>query len=252
MGLKTIIADDEVLARQKLRQLLADESDIEIVGEGATAFEIIDLVQFTNPDLVFLDIQLPGMDAFDILSALSSRAEPVQMPSIVFTTAFDQYAVRAFEINAADYLLKPFTRERLKEAVQRVRAQMNGSHENGAVSSRATDNSRYAARIVFKSKGRILFLPVTDIRWVAAEENYIRIRTERESHLLRETMAHFESRLDPASFIRVHRSTIVNLQYVKEIRTDTQEGEAFVLMCDGQKLPLSRGYRSRIAQLMAR
>jgi two-component system, LytTR family, response regulator len=250
MTLKTIIADDEVLARQKLRQLLADESDIEIVGEGATAFETIDLVQFTNPDLVFLDIQLPGMDAFDILAALSNGAETAQLPNIIFTTAFDQYAVRAFEINAVDYLLKPFTRERLKEAVQRARVAV--SQENGAGTSRAADAPRYTSRVVFKSKGRILFLPVTDIRWVAAEENYVRICTERESHLLRETMAHFEGRLDPASFIRVHRSTIVNLQYVKEIRTDTQEGEPFVLMRDGQKLPLSRGYRARITQLMAR
>lgn len=251
MVLKTIIADDEVLARQKLRQLLADESDIEIVGEGATAFEIIDLIQFANPDLVFLDIQLPGMDAFGILSSLSSGSD-AQLPSIVFTTAFDQYAVRAFEINAVDYLLKPFTRERLKEAVQRVRAQVAAPHENGNSESRTAETARYTSRIVFKSKGRILFLPVADIRWVAAEENYIRICTERESHLLRETMAHFEGRLDPSSFIRVHRSTIVNLQFVKEIRTDAPEGEPFVLMRDGQKLPLSRGYRTRIAQLMAR
>jgi two-component system, LytTR family, response regulator len=252
MVLKTIIADDEVLARQKLRHLLADESDIEIVGEGATALESIDLVQFTHPDLVFLDIQMPGMDAFDILSELSNVTESARMPRVIFTTAFDQYAVRAFEINAVDYLLKPFTRERLKEAVQRARTQIASSHENGVAASRAADSSHYTARIVFKSKGRILFLPVTDIRWVAAEENYVRICTDRESHLLRETMAHLEARLDPASFIRVHRSTIVNLQYVKEIRTDTQEGEPSVLMRDGQKLPLSRGYRSRIAQLMAR
>jgi two-component system, LytTR family, response regulator len=251
MTLKTIIADDEVLARQKLRHLLADESDIEIVGEGATALESIDLVQFTRPDLIFLDIQMPGMDAFDILSELSTVTESSRMPRVIFTTAFDQYAVRAFEINAVDYLLKPFTRERLKEAVQRARAQIASSSENGVAASRTTETARYTARIVFKSKGRILFLPVTDIRWVAAEENYVRICTERESHLLRETMAHLEARLDPASFIRVHRSTIVNLQYVKEIRTDTQEGEPFVLMRDGQRLPLSRGYRVRIAQLMA-
>ncbi len=251
MPLKTIIADDEVLARQKLRQLLAEESDIEIVGEGATALEIIDLVQFTSPDLLFLDIQMPGMDAFEILSTLSKDAGS-ELPVIIFTTAFDQYAVRAFEIDAVDYLLKPFTRERLKEAVQRARTQLARPGENGSATSRTSENSRYTARIVFKSKGRILFLPVTDIRWVAAEENYIRICTERESHLLRETMSHIEGRLDPTAFIRVHRSTIVNIQHVKEIRTDTQQGEPFVLMREGQKLPLSRGYRARIAQLMAR
>lgn len=252
MPLKTIIADDEVLARQKLRQLLSDEDDIDIVGEGATALEIIDLVQFTAPDLLFLDIQLPGMDAFEILSALSTVVGVDHLPGIIFTTAFDQYAVRAFEIDAVDYLLKPFTRERLKEAVQRARMQLSAPRENGHRATQSPEATRYTARIVFKSKGRILFLPVTDIRWVAAEENYIRICTERESHLLRETMSHIESRLDPASFIRVHRSTIVNIQHVKEIRTDTQQGEPFVLMREGQKLPLSRGYRSRIAQLMAR
>ena len=251
MSLTTIISDDEVLARQKLRQLLADESDISIVGEGATALETIDLVQFTNPDLLFLDIQMPGMDAFDILSALAASTEAAKMPRIIFTTAFDQYAVRAFEINAVDYLLKPYTRQRLKEAVQRARTQIASPHENGAPVAASSNGTAYTTRIVFKSKGRILFLPVTDIRWVAAEENYVRICTERESHLLRETMAHLEGRLDPVSFIRVHRSTIVNLQYVKEIRTDTQEGEPFVLMRDGQRLPLSRGYRSRITQLVA-
>lgn len=250
MSLKTIIADDEVLARQKLRQLLADENDISIVGEGATALETIDLVQFTNPDLLFLDIQMPGMDAFDILSALAASSDATHMPLVIFTTAFDQYAVRAFEINAVDYLLKPYSRQRLKEAVQRARTEIAAPHENGAANSTASTAASYTSRIVFKSKGRILFLPVTDIRWVGAEENYVRICTERESHLLRETMAHLEGRLDPASFIRVHRSTIVNLQYVKEIRTDTQEGEPFVLMRDGQRLPLSRGYRARISQLV--
>lgn len=250
MSLKTIIADDEVLARQKLRQLLADENDISIVGEGATALETIDLVQFTNPDLLFLDIQMPGMDAFDILSALAASTDATNMPLVIFTTAFDQYAVRAFEINAVDYLLKPYSRQRLKEAVQRARTEIAAPHENGAANSTASTAASYTTRIVFKSKGRILFLPVTDIRWVGAEENYVRICTERESHLLRETMAHLEGRLDPSSFIRVHRSTIVNLQYVKEIRTDTQEGEPFVLMRDGQRLPLSRGYRARISQLV--
>lgn len=252
MSIKAIIADDEVLARQKLRQLLADESEIRIVGEGATALETIDLVQFAKPDLLFLDIQMPGMDAFDILSALAAVTNAADMPSIIFTTAFDQYAVRAFEIDAVDYLLKPYTRHRLKEAVQRALAQRAAPRENGAATSGTANGGSYTSRIVFKSKGRILFLPVKDIRWVSAEENYVKICTERESHLLRETMAHLEARLDPASFIRVHRSTIVNLQYVKEIRTDAQGGEPFVLLRDGQRLPLSRGYRSRIAQLVER
>jgi len=249
MKIKTVIADDEVLARQKLRQLLQDEENVEIVGEGANALETIDLVQFTNPDLLLLDVHMPDMDGFDIVSMLIANRQ-VRLPRIIFTTAHDKYAIRAFEINAIDYLLKPFTRERLKQAFVRAEQQIAGSNENG-VGRKPESDCEYATRLVFKSRGRILFLPVSDIRWVAAEENYVRICADRENHLLRETMAHFETRLDPSSFIRVHRSAIVNLQHVKEIRTDSQEGESFVLMHDGQKVPMSRGYRARISQLLA-
>lgn len=250
MKIKTIIADDEVLARQKLRQLLQGDSNIEIVGEGANALETIDLVQFTDPDLLLLDIQMPDMDGFDIVSALVAKGH-THLPKIIFTTAYDKYAIRAFEINAIDYLLKPFTRERLKQAFQRAHDQLSVAQENGAGKKPYTEGNSYASRLVFKSKGRILFLPMTDIRWIGAEENYVRICADRENHLLRETMAHFETRLDPNCFIRVHRSAIVNLQHVKEIRTDSQEGESFVLMLDGQKVPMSRGYRTRISQLLA-
>jgi two-component system, LytTR family, response regulator len=248
MTIQAIIADDEVLARQKLRHLLEDERDVEIVGEGATAQETIELAHLTDPDLILLDIHMPGMDGFDVVSALCDEKSG-SCPRIIFTTAFDQYALRAFEINAVDYLLKPFTRERLQHAMQRVREQMN-LHGDGSRNSRRTDEP-YTTRIVFKSRGRILFLPITDIRWIGAEENYVRICTGRENHLLRETMVNFESRLDPESFIRVHRSAIVNLQYVKEIRTDSLEGESFVLMQDGHKVPVSRGYKARITALLA-
>jgi two-component system LytT family response regulator len=249
MKIKTVIADDEVLARQKLRQLLQDEANVEIVGEGANALETIDLVQFTNPDLLLLDVHMPDMDGFDIVSALTASRQ-IRLPKIIFTTAHDQYAIRAFEINAIDYLLKPFTRERLKQAFDRAEQQIASSNENGGAKKHDGDGG-YTTRLVFKSKGRILFLPVSDIRWIGAEENYVRICADRENHLLRETMAHFETRLDPNCFIRVHRSAIVNLQHVKEIRTDSQEGESFVLMHDGQKVPMSRGYRARISQLLA-
>lgn len=250
MKIKTIIADDEVLARQKLRQLIQDEADVEIVGEGADALETIDLVQFTQPDLVLLDIQMPGMDGFDVVSALA--ADPsIQPPRIIFTTAYDKYAIKAFEINAVDYLLKPFTRQRLHQAFQRAKDQILSAQSNRS-GKRPVESEAYATRLVFKSKGRILFLPIGDIRWIGAEENYVRICTDRESHLLRETMARFETKLDPKYFIRVHRSAIVNLQHVKEIRTDSQEGDSFVLMHDGQKVPMSRGYRARVSQLLAR
>ena len=246
-----VITDDEVLARQKLRQLLRNEPEIEIVGECATAAETIDLVRATQPDLLFLDIRMPGMDGFDILGALSSEASFV-LPRIIFTTAYDRYAIRAFEIHAVDYLLKPFTEERLHSAVERAREQIQApaqtSHTNGA---NGNSGRQYTKRIVFKSRGRILFRPITDIRWIGAEENYVRICTESETHLLRETMTHLEEKLDPQMFLRVHRSSIVNLQYVKEVRTE-KDGEFAVLLVNGQKIAMSRSYRSRIQDWLQR
>jgi len=241
----TVLADDKVLARQKLRQLLRDEPEIDVVGEGMTAAETIDLVRATKAQLLFLDIQMPGMDGFDIVAQLcSSKTGP--LPQIIFTTAHDQYALRAFEIHAVDYLLKPFTHERLSSAVERARKEIllvnqqpTGSGDTGR------NGSRYTTRIVFKSRGRIVFLPVSDIRWISAEENYVRITTHTETHLLRETMARLEEKLDPEMFLRVHRSSIVNLQHVKEVRTEA-DGEYAVVLINGEKLTMSRGYRSRI------
>jgi two-component system, LytTR family, response regulator len=246
--IQAVVADDEVLARQKLRQLLRDEPEIEIVGECASANETVELVRLTKPALLFLDIRMPGMDGFDVVGAIES--EEVPMPAIVFTTAYDQYALRAFEIHAVDYLLKPFTAERLSSAIQRVRERLSGS-DNAARASGKGREGGYTTRIVFKSRGRILFLPVSEIRWIGAEENYVRLCTERETHLLRETMAHLEERLDPHQFLRVHRSYIVNLQFVKEVRTE-HDGESSVMMLDGQRIAMSRSYKSRILESLHR
>jgi len=248
--IRVVIADDEVLARQKLRQLLRSEPDVEIVGECATACETIELVRAANPDLLFLDIRMPDMDGFDVLGALTSE-RPKLLPQIIFTTAYDQYAVRAFEYNAADYLLKPFTQDRLCSSVQRVRARMADADQG--TNERVTDaaGANYKTRIVFKSRGRIVFLPVEDIRWIGAEENYVRISTGNESHLLRETMARLETTLDPEVFLRVHRSSIVNLHYVKEVKNDA-DGESMVVLTGGEKIAMSRGYRIRIQKLLHR
>lgn len=246
MMIPTVLADDEVLARQKLRQLLRDEPEIEVVGEGMTASETIDLVRVTKPQLLFLDIQMPGMDGFDLAAELCSNKTAAPAPHIIFTTAHDQYALRAFEIHAVDYLLKPFTRERLSSAVERARKEiLLASQQTGSDSANSRNGSRYTNRIVFKSRGRIVFLRVSDIRWIGAEENYVRISTQNETHLLRETMARIEEKLDPEMFLRIHRSSIVNLQHVKEVRTET-DGEYAVVLVNGEKLAMSRGYRSRI------
>lgn len=245
--IQALVADDEVLARQKLRQLLRDVPDIEIVGECASAGETVELVRVTKPALLFLDIRMPGMDGFDVIGAIESQEMPV--PAVVFTTAYDQYALRAFEIHAVDYLLKPFTPERLNAAIQRVRERLAGGENSDRAKERGLGT--YTTRIVFKSRGRILFLPVSEIRWIGAEENYVRLCTERETHLLRETMAHLEERLDPHMFLRVHRSYIVNLQFVKEVRTE-HDGESSVIMLDGQRIAMSRSYKSRILETLHR
>jgi two-component system, LytTR family, response regulator len=249
--IRTVLADDEVLARHKLRELLRNEPQVEIAGEGATAAETIDLVRATAPDLLFLDIRMPGRDGFDIVKEISA-IEGVAMPLIVFTTAYDTYALRAFDIHAVDYLLKPFTADRLHEAVQRVSEQIARSRRDSGNGHRHAQNGRqHSTRMIFKSRGRILFLPVSDIRWIAAEENYVRICTGTETHLLRETMARVEERLDPKTFLRVHRSAIVNLQYVKEVRT-TPQSEFTVILVNGQRVSMSRSYHARIGELLER
>jgi two-component system, LytTR family, response regulator len=241
--IRAVVADDEVLARQKLRQLLRDEADVEIVGESASALETIDLVHAASPELLFLDIHMPGADGFDVVGAISRQAE-VPAPRVIFTTAYDQYAVRAFEVNAVDYLLKPFTQERLRSAVQRYRETLGAKEPDpGQGKPSSAPASLYTNRIIFKSRGRILFLPVADIRWIGAEGNYVRLCTATETHLLRETMAHLEARLDPRGFLRVHRSHIVNLKFVKEVRRQAN-GDSVVILDTGQQVAMGRSYRT--------
>jgi two-component system LytT family response regulator len=237
------------LARQKLRKMLLDEEEIQLVGESATTSETLDLVRREKPALLFLDIRMHGRDAFDVVSELASSSE-FPMPAIIFTTAHDSYALRAFEVHAADYLLKPFSSERLKVAIQRASLQIQSlktSHPSALTNGSANP---YANRIVFKSRGRILFLPVSTIRWIGAEENYVRICTEGESYLLREPIGRLEEKLDPQLFLRVHRSSIVNLQFVKEVRTEST-GESVVILLNGQRLSMSRSYRSRINEWLS-
>jgi two-component system LytT family response regulator len=251
MTIETLIADDEVLARRKLQQLLSEEQDVEIIGEAGSAAEAIELVRSRSPQLLFLDIRMPGMNGIELMEELSKDDGP-PLPQVIFTTAYDQYALRAFEVRAIDYLLKPFTADRLHSAVQRVRDQIRSAdRQPNHVQLNEQTRNAYNLRIVFKSHGRILFLPVSDIRWIGAEENYVRICTATETHLLRETMASMEQRLDPRSFLRVHRSAIVNLQYVKEVRSEPK-GDFVVQLVNGHKVSMSRGYHARIGELLAR
>jgi two-component system LytT family response regulator len=249
MAIQTLIADDEVLARRKLRQFLSEEPDIQIAGEGSTASEILELARASNPQLLFLDVQMPGVNGIDLAYKLADSGNV--MPQIIFTTAYDRYALQAFDLHAVDYLLKPFTAERLHSAVDRARGQLQANQKSAEREpGNGSGTNSFASRIVFKSRGRILFLPVSEIRWIGAEENYVRICNGTETHLLRETMASMEKRLDPSLFLRVHRSAIVNLQYVKEVRTESR-GDFIVQLKNGQKVPMSRSYHARIGEMFA-
>ncbi len=251
MIIQTIIADDEALARQKLRMLLRNDPEIQIVGEASSALEIVDQVKAKAPHILFIDICMPAMDGFDVIGELSKDTKS-PLPYIIITTAHDQYAVRAFEMHAADYLLKPFTSERLRSAVQHARERISSGLTRGPRDgTQGPNGNSLPSRIVFKSRGRILFLPITEIRWIAAEENYVRICTASESHLLRETMTGIESKLDSKMFMRVHRSAIVNLRYVKEVSREIT-GDFSVLLSNGQKVAMSRSHHSHIDHLITR
>lgn len=251
MVIQTVIADDEALARQKLRVLLCQEADIQVIGEAASPSEIVAEVQAKKPDLLFLDICMPSKNGLDVVAELT-REKNGPLPHIIITTAHGEYAVRAFEMRAADYLLKPYTAERLHSSLQYARERIRSGDARGSQESRpASGAGAHPARIVFKSRGRILFLPITEIRWIAAEENYVRICTGTESHLLRETMTGIESKLDSQMFMRVHRSAIVNLKYVKEVRRENS-GDFCVLLSNGQKVAMSRSHHSHIDNLLAR
>ena len=246
MVIQALIADDEALARRKLRDFLASDPNVQIVGEAATGPETVCMVREKSPQVVFLDVAMPGKDGFDVLSELSASEMNSPLPRIVFTTAYDRYALRAFDARAVDYLLKPYTVERLRLALERAREEIQSSARHQAASAEgAEEPSRYLTRIIFKSRGRILFIRTPEIHWIGAEENYVRIATGRESHLLRETISSLEERLDPQMFLRVHRSAIVNLRHVKEVRAQTR-GDSVVILDSGQKIAMSRGYYARI------
>ncbi len=247
--IQALVADDEPLARRKLRDLLGKFSDVGVVGEAASGREVLNLLRNNSPQVLFLDVRMPGEDAFGVIDQINAD-KSVTMPRIIFTTAYDEYALRAFDVHATDYLLKPFTLERLDSAIRRVRDELqSASAAESGTTLPASNSNGHLTRVVFKSRGRILFLRVSEIRWIGAEENYVRISSGSESHLLRETISSMEERLDPGEFLRVHRSAIVNLRFVKEVRAQAH-GEYSVLLQNGHKVAMSRSYYSRIRGLL--
>ncbi len=250
MKVRTLIVDDEPLARGRLHQLLADQPEIELVGQCADGLEAVQTIQQQSPDLIFLDIQMPELDGFGVLEALS--AEP--MPVIVFVTAHDKFALRAFEVHAVDYLLKPFDRERfqaaLEHALERVRLREDPSRSAGqsAVLSQVQAQGKSAERLAVKSGGRFIFLKVTDINYIQAAHNYVELHQDKQSHLLRETISALERRLPPEKFVRISRSVIVNIDRITVLEP-LFHGEYVVTLHNGTRLTLSRRYRGKLPQL---
>jgi two-component system LytT family response regulator len=249
--IRTIISDDEPLAREKLRILLASEAGVRIVAECRDGRQTIDALRTYKPDLLLLDIQMPGADGFQVLSTIPAD----DMPLVVFTTAYDQYAIRAFETHAVDYLLKPFDHERLHKAIERTRSELLKTNDR-EMTQRILDllassrvESRVAKRLVIKAAGRVVFLDVEEIDWVEAAANYVKLHVGRESHLLRESIGRISERLDPDRFVRVHRSTIVNVRRIKELQP-CNSGEYIVVLKDGKELSCSRGYRTELHHLI--
>ena len=229
--LRAVVVEDEPLGRALLRQMLAREPDVNLVAECAGGNEAISILERTHPDLVFLDVRIPDRDGFDVLSAASLSSST----AIVFVTAHDEYAVRAFDYNAVDYLLKPFDRDRFQRALDRARSHVRQTQ----------GRSRYLERVVVKSRGSIFFLKTGEVDWIEAEGNYVRLHIGNESHLIRATIGGMESQLDPQRFVRIHRSQIVNIDRIRELRP-WWHGEYHVLLKDGTQLILSRNYRSAL------
>lgn len=280
---RVLIVDDEALARQRVRRLLQNEADVEIVGEAESGNEAVTMIREMRPDLVCLDVQMPGLDGFGVLREI----EGGPVPMVLFVTAYDEHAQRAFDVHAVDYVLKPVDGERFRAAFDKARKQRANAvaaerlgelletvrrlADGGAAEARdgasalstlaggmaqnasaapsangaASANGRYASRILVKQDGRMFFVKTTEIDWIEADRNYVRLHVGKTAHTIRERISHLEETLDPRLFARIHRSTIVNLNRVREMQ-QWFSGDYVVILEDGTRLRLSRHYRDRV------
>lgn len=250
-GIRAIIVDDEPLAREGVRLHLDAESDIEIVGEAGTGEEAVTLIESLRPDLLFLDVQMPGLDGFGVLDAIGAA----HMPVTIFTTAYDEFALRAFDAHAIDYILKPYDAQRFRNATERARMQLTGrrkTHLDDRLDSLLDElrsRNHYLERLVVRAGGRIVILRVSEIDWIEAASNYVRLHAGGREYLLRETMTALEAKLDPMEFVRIHRSTIVRVDRIRELEPLFQ-GDYVVVLDDTTRLTSSRGYRERLQELL--
>lgn len=252
-SIRALVIDDEPLARDMIREMLEGDSEVEIIGECANGREAVEAIRALSPDLIFLDIQMPELGGFEVLESLKNE----NVPYIIFATAYDQYAVRAFEVHALDYLLKPFDRERFDVAWKRAKDLIGDNRLNRRdqhildLLEELKAGPRYLERLVIKTEGRVFFLDIDEIHCIESEGNYVRVYNGKKTYLLRETISGLEAQLDPKKFLRIHRSSIVRIDKIKELQP-WFHGEYHVVLENGKQLTLSRNYRANLQEAVGR
>lgn len=249
----TLIVDDEALARKFIRRMLKEDHEVEVLGECNDGKSAVAMIQKRKPDVVFLDVQMPAMDGFAVLEAIGVE----QLPEVIFTTAYQKYAIRAFELHALDYLLKPFDQTRFRDAMRHAKERLNqrqqedGRLQISALLENMKAQSKYLERLIIKADGRISFLSTREINWIEADDKYVHLHTAKACRMVRQTLNAMETQLDPKKFRRIHRSAIVNIERIKELEP-TFNGEHVVHLEDGTKLTLSRTYREKLFELLGK
>ncbi len=249
-----LIVDDEPLARALINKLLKSFAEFEVIGECSNGKEAVKAIRDRSPDLVFLDVQMPGMDGFSVLEEIKATA----LPALIFVTAYDQYAIKAFDFHAVDYLLKPFSFSRFKDALSRSKESIlqktaSGDLGRQIASLLETHQNRppHLQRLFLKDNGKIVLLEPSKIDWIEADDKYVCLHTAKRSYLIRQTLTAFVAELDPQTFARIHRSYIVNLGRVSELHP-LFNGEYVLIMTDGKKLSLSRNYKRRFFEQLGK
>lgn len=255
--IKVLIVDDEPLARDNLVLLLQADKEIETIDLCANGFEAIAAIEHHRPDILFLDVQMPKMNGFEVIKSIDASI----MPVVVFVTAFDKFAIGAFEANAIDYLLKPFSDQRFRQSLEKAKDQLKqraiiehakqfvGLIENNLLSNDSISRSRHIHRIAVKTVGKIQFLSVEDIDWIEADGSYVKLHSKGKTHLIRDTLLNLETKLNPEMFMRIHRSTIVNIERINEMYPYAR-GEYVLILKDGSRLKMSRGQKEKLHMLL--
>ncbi len=245
MTTRVVLADDEPLARERVRELLAERDDVEIAGEARDGEEALRLIHTTAPDLLLLDVQMPGLDGFEVLAELDAA----RTPAVVFITAFDEYAVRAFEVRALDYLVKPFHRVRFHAAIDRAISRAPQTDAIKTILDELQSRRAHLTRFVVRSAEEIYFVRASEVAWIESSGNYVRLHAQTGEHVVRTSLRELEERLDPSVFVRVHRSAVVNLDFIKKLEPYFH-GEFVITLKDGWQLTSSRSYSARLREVL--